>query len=152
MRRASLFPLLILLASLSCTRPPSDERYVSRERAEYGDTYPFELDFSDSLQRNDLSFFLRLERKPFDVFPDDTLTLFLRWIAPSSEVVQDTVAVDLRACADSSYSFRDFVFPFREDFRPAEYGTWRLKVRIPAQPEQLSGLGLIFKREKDGTR
>ena len=152
MRRASLFPLLILLASLSCTRPPSDERYVSRERAESGDTYPFELDFSDSLQRNDLSFFLRLERKPFDVFPDDTLTLFLRWIAPSSEVVQDTVAVDLRACADSSYSFRDFVFPFREDFRPAEYGTWRLKVRIPAQPEQLSGLGLIFKREKDGTR
>ena len=152
MRRASLFPLLILLASLSCTRPPSDERYVSRERAEYGDTYPFELDLSDSLQRNDLAFFLRLERKPFDVFPDDTLTLFLRWIAPSSEVVQDTVAVDLRACADSSYSFRDFVFPFREDFRPAEYGTWRLKVRIPAQPEQLSGLGLIFKREKDGTR
>ena len=152
MRRASLFPLLILLASLSCTRPPSDEMYVSRERAEYGDTYPFELDLSDSLQRNDLSFFLRLERKPFDVFPDDTLTLFLRWIAPSSEVVQDTVAVDLRACADSSYSFRDFVFPFREDFRPAEYGTWCLKVRIPAQPEQLSGLGLIFKREKDGTR
>ena len=49
MRRPSLFPLLILLASLSCTRPSSDEMYVSRERAEYGDTYPFELDFSDSL-------------------------------------------------------------------------------------------------------
>ena len=152
MRRPSLFPLLILLASLSCTRPSSDEMYVSRERAEYGDTYPFELDFSDSLQRNDLAFFMRLERKPFDVFPDDTLALCLRWIAPSSEFVQDTVVLDLRAYADSSYSFRDFVFPFREDFRPAEYGTWRLKVRIPDAPEQLSGLGLIFKREKNGTR
>ncbi len=150
MRRGKAILTLFFLAVsvLSCSRPPSDEMYLSREKAEYGDTYPFTLDFSDSTYACDLSFFTRLERGPFEPFPGDSLVLCLRWIAPSSAVTQDTTFLDLRSYVDSSYSARDFVSLFRQDFVPDEVGVWRLKVKILSQPERLSGLGVICKRNK----
>ena len=140
--------MLLTAATLSCTRPPSDERFVSREKAEYGDTYPFTLDFSDTTYACDLSFFTRLERAPFEAFPRDTLVLCLRWIAPSATVTQDTTFLDLGAYVDSSYFARDYLTLFQRGFIPAEQGVWRLKVKVLSQPEHLSGLGVICHRNK----
>ena len=62
----SLFLLIILMLSVfSCARPSSYEPFVVREKAEYGDTYNFELDLSDSTSRHGLSFYTRLERHAF---------------------------------------------------------------------------------------
>ena len=40
--------LVLMMAMVSCARPSSYEPFVVREKAEYGDTYIFNLDLSDS--------------------------------------------------------------------------------------------------------
>ena len=79
------YVLIALFAAVafSCSRPPSDEPFVRRENAEYGDTYTFLLDMADSTITYGLDFYTRLERKSFGTFPEDSLVLALRWIAPS---------------------------------------------------------------------
>ena len=86
------YVLIALFAAVafSCSRPPSDEPFVRREDAEYGDTYTFLLDMADSTITYGLDFYTRLERKSFGTFPEDSLVLALRWIAPSDSNYVDT--------------------------------------------------------------
>ena len=61
--------LVLMMAMVSCARPSSYEPFVVREKAEYGDTYIFNLDLSDSTVSYGLDFYTRLERPAFGTFP-----------------------------------------------------------------------------------
>ena len=56
---------------------------------------------ADSAITYGLDFYTRLERKSFGTFPEDSLVLALRWIAPSDSNYVDTLVVSLRQAAES---------------------------------------------------
>ena len=132
---------------VACSRPSSYEPFMQREKAEYGDTYSFDLDMSDSTVVYGLDFYTRLERPSFGVFPSDSIILDLRWISPSDSIIIDTAYVPVSSPVGSAYYSEDFVSNYSEDLRVYERGKWRLKARIVNDSEEIRGLGVIFKRK-----
>ena len=112
------------MAMVSCARPSSYEPFVVREKAEYGDTYIFNLDLSDSTVSYGLDFYTRLERPAFGTFPADSI----------------------------SYYSRDFITDYKPVLNLPEHGMWRLKARVLNDSEAIRGLGVIFTRKENGTR
>ncbi len=145
--------LVFALAVASCSRPSSYEPFVVREKAEYGDTYIFSLDLSDSTVSYGLDFYTRLERPAFGEFPSDSILLSLRWIAPSDSVIlSDTTFIRVACPVESSYYSRDFFSGYRDVLCLPEHGIWRLKARVLNNQEAICGLGVIFTRKENGTR
>lgn len=140
--------IIVLFAAVafSCARPSSNEPFVIREKAEYGDTYSFLLDMADSTISYGLDFYARLERKAFGTFPDDSIVLALRWIAPSDSNYVDTLVMPVRKDYGSAYFTKDVECPFKERLDIPEYGQWRLKARVLNEASSVRGLGIIFKR------
>jgi hypothetical protein len=64
MRRAAII-FLVLVAAFGCTCPPSIEPFIIREKAEYGDTYSFNLDLVDSTVECSLAFYTRTDPSGF---------------------------------------------------------------------------------------
>ena len=118
-----------------------------REDAEYGDTYNFTLPMDDSTCSYSLAFYTRLARKPLTPFQADSAVLEIRLVSPSDSVFTDKVLMRFRHPVDSSYYDRDFVFRYKDPLEKSECGQWRLKVRVPGNPEELRGLGIIFRRK-----
>lgn len=145
---------VILAASLwGCSRPVSIAPYISREKSEYGDTYSFNLDLSDTLTTYSISFYTRVERRPFKPYAADSLDLGVRWIAPSDSSFLDNLVLNLDEPIASAYSSKDYRFAYKDAFVPSELGEWRLRVQVRSNPECLSGLGIIIERkEQNGTR
>lgn len=151
--RNGILVLLLALVVASCSRPVSYEPFVVREKAEYGDTYIFNLDLSDSTVSYGLDFYTRLERPAFGEFPSDSISLDLRWISPSdSVIISDTTFIRVAHPVDSSYYSRDFVVGYKETLSLPEHGIWRLKARVLNDSEAIRGLGVIFTRKENGTR
>ncbi len=151
--RDLLLALALSLAVGSCSRPVSYEPFVIKEKAEYGDTYIFNLDLSDSTVAYGLEFYTRLERAAFGEFLSDSISLDLRWISPSDSVmISDTTFIRVECPVDSSYYNKDFVSLYKERLSLPEHGLWRLKARVLNGSESLRGLGVIFTRKENGTR
>ena len=151
--RNCLIALTILSVVVSCAQPSSYEPFVLREKAEYGDTYTFTLDFSDSTATYGLDFYTRLERSAFGEFMSDSISLALRWIAPSDSVmIPDTTFIPVAHAMDSSYYFRDFMVRYMKPLHLPESGKWRLKARVLNDSWMIRGLGVIFTRKTNGTR
>lgn len=145
----SLFPALVLLMAVaSCSRPSSYEPFIVREKAEYGDTYNFNLDMSDSTVSYALSFYTRLERQSFQAFPSDSVSLDLRWISPSDSVIlSDTTFIRVGQAVDSSYYSKDYVVGYSDALDLPERGVWRLKAKVLNDSEEIRGIGIIFTRK-----
>ena len=145
----SLFPALVLLMAVaSCSRPSSYEPFIVREKAEYGDTYNFNLDMSDSTVSYALAFYTRLERQAFQVFPSDSVSLDLRWISPSDSVIlSDTTFIRVGEAVDSSYYSKDYVVGYSDALDLPERGVWRLKAKVLNDSEEIRGIGIIFTRK-----
>lgn len=141
-----LFIPLVLAAAFSCSRPSSYEPFQNRENAEYGDTYSFMLDMSDEDVRYSLEFYTRVERRPFSEFPGDSIVLDLRMISPSDSILVDTTLIRFEHIVDSAYYTKDFISPYKDDFRLPESGEWRLKAKVVNDSPCLRGLGIIFRR------
>lgn len=153
MRNLLLSLILAVLAVASCSRPASYEPFVPRENAEYGDTYIFTLDLSDSTVSYGLDFFTRLERRAFGEFSADSVSLDLRWISPSDSVfLSDTTYIPVCAPVDSSYYSRDFIVSYKDPLDLPEHGRWRLRAKVLGDVEAIRGLGVIFTRKENGTR
>ena len=123
--RDLLLAFVMLAAMVSCARPSSYEPFVLREKAEYGDTYIFSLDLSDSTATYGLDFYTRLQRPAFGTFPSDSISLDLRWISPSDSVIlSDTTFIRVAQPVDSSYYSRDFMAGYKgyRPFLSTEYG------------------------------
>lgn len=151
--RSRFLSLVLLTVVASCARPSSYEPFVVRERAEYGDTYIFNLDLSDSNASYGLDFYTRLQRPAFGTFPTDSISLDLRWISPSDSVIlSDTTFIRVEWPVDSSYYSRDFLVGYKDVLSLPEHGIWRLKARVLNDSEAIRGLGVIFTRKENGTR
>ncbi|MGN0201629.1 MAG: hypothetical protein ACI399_01825 [Candidatus Cryptobacteroides sp.] len=137
-----LLPALALLSC--CTRPSSVEPFVTREKSEYGDTYSFVLDLSDSTRSCSLALYTRIERKPFGKYPSDSLDLGIRWISPSDSSFFEHLVLPLSEPVDSAYASKDFVFGYRDSVSVSEYGRWRIRIQVRAHPESVRGLGMII--------
>ena len=118
-----------------------------REDAEYGDTYSFSLDLSDSSATYGIDFFTRLEREGFNSFPEGDIVLDLRWFSPSDTIITDTAFVRVGDPSGQSYFTRDLVTGYKEALDLPEVGEWRLKAKIVNDAEAIRGLGLILKRD-----
>ena len=142
------FAVIVLLCALAagCSRPPSYEPFVLKEKAEYGDTYSFILDLSDTTVTYSLDFFTRLERPAFGVFESDSIVLDLRWISPSDSILTDTTVIRMGLPVDASYYSRDFISGYSDDLSLPEAGRWRLKAKVVGNPGDVRGIGVIFKR------
>ena len=117
------------------------EPFITRERAEYGDTYSFDLDISGDCS---LGLYTRMERKPFAAYPSDSLDLGIRWISPADSSFLDHVVLSLSEPADSTYSARDYIFSYIDSVKVSEYGRWRLRIQVRNNPESIRGLGIIL--------
>lgn len=136
------------MAVVSCSRPSSYEPFIVREKAEYGDTYNFNLDMSDSAVSYALSFYTRLERQSFRDFPSDSVSLDLRWISPSDSVIlSDTTFIRVGQAVDSSYYSKDYVVGYSDALDLPERGVWRLKAKVLNDSEEIRGIGIIFTRK-----
>ena len=136
------------MAVASCSRPSSYEPFIVREIAEYGDTYNFNLDMSDSTISYALSFYTRLERQSFRDFPSDSVSLDLRWISPSDSVIlSDTTFIRVGQAVDSSYYSKDYVVGYSDALDLPERGVWRLKAKVLNDSEEIRGIGIIFTRK-----
>lgn len=146
--RNLLMTVALMVVAASCSRPSSYEPFIVRENAEYGDTYNFNLDLSDSTASYSLSFYTRLERSAFGVFPSDSISLDLRWISPSDSVIlSDTTFISVAAAVDSSYYSKDYVADYKVILDLPENGGWRLKAKVLNDSEAVRGIGIIFKRK-----
>ena len=145
MRGLAVIPILAAVL-LGCSQPPSYEPFVLKEDAEYGDTYPFILDLTDSTVSYSLDFYTRLERQSFREFPSDSIMLDLRWFSPSDSIFSDTTSIRVGHAVDSAYYSRDFITSYRERLVVPERGKWRLKAKVVNDHESLRGLGIILKR------
>ncbi len=144
---------VLLMTAVSCARPASYEPFVVREKAEYGDTYIFNLDLSDSTVSYGLNFYTRLERPAFGKFPSDSVFLDLRWMSPSGCVIlSDTASISVACPVDSSYYNKDYIAPYSDDLDLPEHGIWRLRAKVLNDFEAIRGLGVIFIRKNNGTR
>lgn len=136
------------MAVASCSRPSSYEPFIVREKAEYGDTYNFNLDMSDSTVSYALAFYTRLERQAFQAFPSDSVSLDLRWISPSDSVIlSDTTFIRVGEAVDSSYYSKDYVVGYSDALDLPERGVWRLKAKVLNDSEEIRGIGIIFTRK-----
>ncbi len=151
--RSRFLSLVLMMVVASCARPSSYEPFVVREKAEYGDTYIFNLDLSDSTASYGLDFYTRLQRPAFGTFPTDSISLDLRWISPSDSVIlSDTTFIRVERPVDSSYYSKDFLVGYKDALSLPEHGIWRLKARVLNDSEAIRGLGVIFTRKENGTR
>ena len=97
------------MAMVSCARPSSYEPFVVREKAEYGDTYIFNLDLSDSTVSYGLDFYTRLERPAFGTFPADSISRMLSeyQAAAAFDLIQHRGCLWLKK-AGESFVLREF--------------------------------------------
>ena len=124
-RRIVILFVAVLMAAVSCKRPPSMEYYVYNDGS---GQYEYELDFSDSLAVYDLSFYTRPEK----VEHPSGFPLRIYMTSPSGQTFVENVY----------YSFGESaVVPYRMGLAPVEYGKWILSARTDA--DFITGLGLI---------
>lgn len=146
--RSPFLALVLLAVAASCSRPSSYEPFVFREDAEYGDTYNFSLDLSDSTASYSLDFFTRLDRPAFGDFRSDSVSLDLRWISPSDSVIlSDTTFIRVGQAVDSSYYSKDYVVGYKDVLNLPERGVWRLKAKVMNDSEAIRGIGVILTRK-----
>lgn len=127
MRRLLL--VAVVLAAAACARPGSYEQFV---RSDGSGEYSFSLDFADTLQACDISFYTAIDRPLLK----DTLVSFplkVVWRAPSGRYFSETVYFP----ADSVR------VRYRSGLVPSEAGEWTLSVSIEKEPRGLRGLGVI---------
>ena len=132
------------LALVCCSRPSSREYFVMREDAEYGDTYSFTIDLTDTLLTYDLEFFTRLERVPFQDLQREDIVLDLRWFSTFGAILTDTLVVSPGDPAGANYFSRDIITPYGNEAVFGVPDEWRLNAKVVNDSESLRGLGIIL--------
>lgn len=131
------FSLLLMLLP-SCSEPDTLELFVQRDTARDG-VYRYTFPLTDTTAAYDFWFYSRTERGTLE-----SVQLNVRWMAPSGDSFAETVY--MRSIGPDGA--REL---YRSGMVPAQAGDWQLSVR-PADPdEDLSGLGIIVKKN-NGTR
>lgn len=138
-----------LLPLVSCHETLEREYFLrSSERSELG-SYVFTLPLPDSLRTYDLSFFTRMtasERKVAAM--KDTVTYHVALKSPSGIYYTGSGCFLTSCCTDTSPFSRVYVIPFRQGFRPSEYGDWLMYLTIRDEDEYgFDGFGIKLSKK-----
>ena len=141
--RRGKWALLVALACglmlPGCSEPDGVELFVRREEVR-GGVYVFSLPLKDTTAAYDFWFYSRSERERLE-----NLQLNVQWLAPSGDGFAETVymkTVERRGSKEL----------YRRAMVPAQAGDWQLSVRPVGADGAIRGLGVICKKNEDGTR
>ena len=141
--RRGKWALLVALACglmlPGCSEPDGVELFVRREEVR-GGVYVFSLPLKDTTAAYDFWFYSRAERDRLE-----NLRLNVQWLAPSGDGFAETVymrTVEPRGTKEL----------YRSAMVPAQAGDWQLSVRPVGADGAIRGLGVICKKNEDGTR
>lgn len=141
MRRLTAI-LIMATALASCTRPESYETFVRASEAREG-VYSFELDLSDSDCSYDISFYTKIDRPRLRSRQGQaSMPLAVIWTSPQGEEFSETVY----------YPIGQLRTAYRSGVVMNEPGVWGIRVNVISAPRGLRGLGIICRRNEDGTR
>lgn len=132
--------IALLLALCACSRPASDESY---SRLSDGDAF-FSLDMADSIKYS-------LEMLVFadEVVVQEDIPFELTLTSPSARIYREVLSLlpaDMKEVRGSGSLFHKII---RNNFAPAEYGTWNMNVRFLTEDIEkysIQGVGSRLKR------
>lgn len=136
--------MAVLLALVSCREPLSRESFVRASARDTLGRYAFSLPLVDSSRTYDLSFYTRstLSDRHFKNLPD-TCYYDLVLESPSGSAFGETLCFLRDSYSASSFFSKAYNIPFREGFRPVEYGDWLLYIKVyDEETLGLDGFGL----------
>ena len=130
-----LFPLILVLAVLSCSRPSSTEQFLRGEGP-----FAFAVDMSDSTATYGFDVYTRIDAREYPA----ELQLDMAWKAPSDSIYRETVYLPVNG--RSTTFTHDAYAPYRDGVVPVEWGVWELVITVPDQPDGFRGMGLVVRR------
>lgn len=144
--------VLLLLLTVSCVRPSSEEFFVRTADRDEAGRYCFQVDFSDStlVYGLDLLVCMSCDDLRFSRFRQ--MPLRVRWTAPSGRQFEEAVWVSRDDLSGETYYNKNFWVPYRRDMRPTETGEWSLALVLPedaVEKYEFLGTGVRLIREKD---
>lgn len=145
-----MLPLLF-----SCTEPASSGQFVKTVARDAYGRYVFDIDMSDSLSVYNLDMVASFScvDRAFSSFKSLPLTLL--WESPAGQTYEGNMSLTRALMCDSSYYEKSFEAPVGERLVPSQYGEWKLYVKTPEDSLKrygLTGIGLIVRKENNGTR
>lgn len=141
MNRSLAVLLLCTVLLAGCRRPVSYETFVLAGEAEE-DIYQFELDLSDEGCSYDISFFTKTDAPVFRKQETVSVPIVVNWSMEDNPGFSETVW----------YPLGENKVPYRTGVVMEQPGTWTLKAHVMYAPAGFRGLGIICKRNENGTR
>lgn len=137
------FAVMLLCAVLlsGCTRPVSYEAFILAKEAADG-VYSFELDLADENCSYDISFFTETDDPIFKRRPKESMPIVVTWSLADTLSQSETVY----------YPLGETKVAYRTGVVMEQPGIWTLRANVASAPEGLRGLGIICKRNENGTR
>lgn len=127
--------LFVVIAALSvgCARPTSTEQFLKVKAKGADGLYHFEMDFTDSLTKYDVSFYSRIDINHIKAASVKSFPMTVTWTAPSGQKYNETVYFDVSSeTGGSSFYSKQYFIPYRLGITPVEWGVWDLAVRVDA--------------------
>ena len=129
----------VCLVLWGCSAPDSVETFLRTSETTDG-KFVFELDLSDSTATYDIWFYTRVDSPA-----RANLRLRPEWTSPSGQTFSETVYMNPGGKGGAKELYRSGV-------RVKEPGIWTLNVGVGDFPKRFRGLGLICRRNHNGTR
>lgn len=139
--RRLLAIILVALPAVCCTKPGSYEEFIRAKDASEG-VYSFDLDMSDEGCSYDISLFTKLDTRVFGRRTSESMPLAVIWSSGDSLSFSETVY----------YPLDRTIVPYRSGVVLQHPGNWTIRFNVLTAPKGLRGLGIICKRNDNGTR
>ena len=146
---------LLAVCLFSCGRPASEEQFVRTDQADAWGRYVFAVDFDDPACTYALDLLVSLDCKNVEFKSFGGMKLGMLWESPSGIPYEESLTVGPGNAVGGNFFSKYLRTGYRTDLRPAEYGRWTLYVSVPDAQEavcNVSGIGLVMKREQHGSR
>ena len=116
--------------------------YFQRTGERVEGRYVFDLDLSDEDCSYDISFFTRIDKPLLRNVADTSFRLAVNWTSDQGDILDEAVWFPI----DSTQVL------YRKGVSMVNPGIWTLCVETIGEPVGMRGLGIICKRNENGTR
>ena len=138
------------VAVMSCSAPPSVEKFVrDRDRDCFG-RYVFDVDMRDSLSTYSIDIYSAFTCRD-EVFSGfSSLPVILMWESPDKTVYEESVLLTGGRVSSFSHFGKNVSAAYRRGLRPVKNGIWKLYMTVPADSVSkygITGTGIKITRE-----
>lgn len=136
----AVLPLLML----SCSRPESDETFLRASQRDEQGRYCFTLKMDDPQYLYDVDIYISssAEGRHSLPFSDEAL---VEWTAPSGAKFEESIVFSSETEAQKSFFSKFFLYHYRAELVPVEYGDWTVSLQFPSDFEEknhANGIGI----------